>query len=267
MTATLLLISFAVFLGLAVGSFLNVVVWRVPRGEKISSPPSACPRCEHAIRWNDNIPVFGWLLLRGKCRHCSEPISTRYPLVEAATAIVFGVIAGVIGAETALIWALPAFLYLAAISIALVLIDLDTHTLPNKIVLPSILVGFALLALASFGMGNWGTLVGAVAGGAALFLFYFFVTLISPRGMGMGDVKLAAVLGLYLGWLGWGVLAVGAFAAFLLGGIFAIALLLIGRARRRTAIPFGPWMIAGTWLGIALGSQIWNGYMVAAGLS
>ena len=83
----------------------------------------------------------------------------------------------------------------------------------------------------------------------------------------MGDVKLAAVLGLYLGWLGWGVLAVGAFAAFLLGGIFAIALLLIGRARRRTAIPFGPWMIAGTWLGIALGSQIWNGYMVAAGLS
>ncbi|WP_341952896.1 prepilin peptidase [Salinibacterium sp. TMP30] len=267
MTATVLLVIFAVLLGLAVGSFLNVVVWRVPRGEKISSPPSACPKCEHAIRSYDNIPVFGWLLLRGKCRDCGEPISPRYPLVEATTAIVFGLIAAAVGAETALVWTVPAFLYLAAISIALTLIDLDTKTLPNKIVLPSILVGVALLALASVGTGNWAALLGALAGGAALFLFYFIVALISPRGMGMGDVKLAAVLGLYLGWLGWGVLAVGAFAAFLLGGVFAIALLLIGRARRRTAIPFGPWMIAGAWLGIAFGSQIWNGYMVATGLS
>lgn len=267
MTATALLAFFAVLLGLAVGSFLNVVVWRVPRGEKISSPPSACPRCEHAIRWYDNVPVVGWLLLRGKCRDCGEPISPRYPLVEAATAIVFGTIAAVVGTETELIWTLPAFFYLAAISIALTLIDLDTQTLPNKIVLPSILVGIALLAIASSGTANWGALLGAVAGGAALFVFYLIVALISPRGMGMGDVKLAAVLGIYLGYLGWGVVAVGAFAAFLLGGFFAIALLLLGRARRRTAIPFGPWMIAGAWLGIAFGSQIWNGYMVASGLS
>ncbi|MGV8858003.1 prepilin peptidase [Rhodoglobus sp.] len=267
MTATFLLVIFAVLLGLAVGSFVNVVVWRVPRGEKISTPPSACPKCEHAIRWYDNIPVWGWLLLRGKCRDCGEPISARYPLVEASTAITFGVIAAVVGAETNLIWTLPAFLYLAAISIALTLIDLDTQTLPNKIVLPSILVGVALLALASVGTGNWGALLGALAGAAALFVFYFIVALISPRGMGMGDVKLSAVLGLYLGWLGWGVLAVGAFAAFLFGGVFAVVLLLIGRARRRTAIPFGPWMIAGAWLGIAFGSQIWNGYMVASGLS
>jgi len=267
MTATTLLIVFAVLLGLAVGSFLNVVVWRVPRGEKITSPPSACPKCEHTIRAYDNIPVLSWLLLRGRCRDCSEPISARYPLVEAATAAAFGIIAAVVGAETSLIWALPAFLYLAAISIALVLIDLDTQTLPNKIVLPSIVVGIVLLVVASAGTNNWGALLGALAGGAALFAFYFIVTVISPRGMGMGDVKLSAVLGLYLGWLGWGVLAVGAFAAFLLGGVFAIALMLIGRARRRTAIPFGPWMIAGAWLGIAFGSQIWNGYMVATGLS
>ena len=267
MTATLLLVTFAVLLGLAVGSFINVMVWRVPRGEKISSPPSACPNCEHAIRWHDNIPVVGWLVLRGKCRDCGEPISTRYPLVEATTAIFFGLIAAVVGAETDRIWTLPAFLYLATISIALTLIDLDTHTLPNKIVLPSIGVGVALLALASVGTGNWGALVGAAAGAVALFLFYFIVAVISPRGMGMGDVKLAAVLGMYLGWLGWGVLAVGAFAAFFFGGIFAVALLLIGRARRRTAIPFGPWMIAGAWLGIAFGAQIWNGYMVATGLS
>ncbi|MBH0053268.1 prepilin peptidase [Salinibacterium sp. SWN139] len=267
MSATLLLVVFTVLLGLAVGSFLNVVVWRIPRGEKISSPPSACPKCEHSIRWHDNIPVFGWLLLRGKCRDCGEPIAARYPLVEAVTAVAFGVIAAVIGADTTLVWALPAFLYLAAVSIALTLIDLDTQTLPNAVVLPSIVVGAALLALASAGTGNWGALVGALAGGAALFAFYLIVALISPRGMGMGDVKLAPVLGLYLGWLGWGVLAVGAFAAFLFGGLFAVVLLLIKRARRRTAIPFGPWMIAGAWLGIAFGAQIWNGYMVASGLS
>ncbi|MGV8852778.1 MAG: prepilin peptidase [Rhodoglobus sp.] len=267
MSATVLLVIFAVILGLAVGSFLNVVVWRLPRGEMLSSPPSACPKCEHRIRWYDNLPVLGWLLLRGKCRDCGEPISPRYPLVEATTAIAFGIVAAVVGAETNLIWTLPAFLYLAAVSVALTLIDLDTRTLPNKIVLPSIAAGIALLALASGGTGNWGSFVGAIAGAAALFVFYLVVAIISPRGMGMGDVKLAAVLGLYLGWLGWGVLAVGAFAAFLFGGVFAIALLLIGRARRRTAIPFGPWMIAGAWLGIAFGSQIWNGYMVAAGLS
>ncbi|WP_339619114.1 prepilin peptidase [uncultured Salinibacterium sp.] len=267
MTVTLLLVIFAVLLGLAVGSFLNVVVWRVPRGEKLSSPPSACPKCEHAIRWYDNIPVFGWLLLRGKCRDCGEPIAARYPLVEAGTAIAFGLITAVVGADTDLVWALPALLYLAAVSIALTLIDLDTQTLPNKIVLPSIVVGIALLALASGGANNWSGFIGALAGGATLFVFYFIIAIVSPRGMGMGDVKLAAVLGLYLGWLGWGVLAVGAFAAFLLGGLFAIALLIVGRARRRTAIPFGPWMIAGAWLGIAFGSQIWNGYMVASGLS
>ena len=223
MTATTLLVIFSTVLGLAVGSFLNVVVWRLPRGEKLTSPPSACPRCQHSIRWHDNVPVLGWLLLRGRCRDCSEPIAARYPLVEASTAIAFGVTAAVIGA--------------------------------------------ALLAIASAGTGNWGAFAGALAGGAALFVFYFIIALVQPRGMGMGDVKLAAVLGLYLGWLGWGVVAVGAFAAFLLGGVFAIALLIIRRAGRRTAIPFGPWMIAGAWVGIAFGSQLWNGYMVATGLA
>ncbi|MBH0008443.1 A24 family peptidase [Salinibacterium sp. SWN1162] len=267
MTATTLVIVFASLVGLAVGSFLNVVVWRVPHGGKLSTPPSACPRCDHAIRSRDNVPVISWLILRGKCRDCGEPISLRYPLVEAATAISFGIIAAVTGAETTLVWALPAFLYFAAISIALTLIDLDTQTLPNKIVLPSILVGLALLAIASAGTGNWSALLGAVLGSLALFIFYFIVAIVSPRGMGMGDVKLAAVVGLYLGWLGWGTLAVGAFAAFLLGGLFAIALLVFKKAGRRSAIPFGPWMIAGAWIGIAFGAQMWNGYLVAVGLS
>jgi leader peptidase (prepilin peptidase)/N-methyltransferase len=267
MITSVILITFAVLTGLAVGSILGVVVWRVPRGQNILSLPSACPKCAHPIRWYDNVPVFSWLLLRGKCRDCGESISPRYPLVEVTTAVIFGVIAAGVGAETSLVWVLPAFLYLAAISIALTLIDLDTQTLPNKIVLPSIVVGAALLALASAGTGNWGSLVGALTGGVVLFLFYFIAALIAPRGMGMGDVKLAAVLGLYLGWVGWGGLAVGAFAAFLLGGLFAITLVVIGRAHRRAAIPFGPWMIAGAWLGIAFGEQIWGQYMAAIGLS
>lgn len=264
--ATVILVTFAGLFGLAIGSFLNVVVWRLPRGESLASPPSACPKCGHEIRARDNIPVIGWLALRGRCRDCGEPISARYPLVEAATGVAFATIALVVGIEPPAVWALPAYLYLAAISIALALIDLDTRRLPNRIVLPSLAVGAALLALASWASGDWGALLRAVIGSAGLFVLYFAIALIAPRGMGMGDVKLAAVLGLYLGWLGWGPLAVGAFAAFLLGGAFAIALLIARRARRGTAIPFGPWMIAGAWLGIAVGAVVWNGYLTTFGL-
>ena len=202
--ATIILVTFAGLFGLAIGSFLNVVVWRLPRGESLSSPPSACPKCGHAIRARDNVPVLGWLLLRGKCRDCGEPISPRYPIVEAVTGLSFALIAFVVGIEPPAVFALPAYLYLAAISIALALIDLDTRRLPNRIVLPSLGVGAVLLALASWANGDWGALLRAVIGSAGLFALYFVIAFISPRGMGMGDVKLAAVLGLYLGWLGLG---------------------------------------------------------------
>ena len=131
--------------GLAIGSFLNVVVWRVPRKESVVSPPSACPACGAGIRGYDNIPVGSWLVLRGRCRDCAEPISARYPLVEAGTGVTFGLVAWMVGPS----WGLPAFLYLAGISIALALIDLDTFRLPNAIVLPAYPVTAALLASAS----------------------------------------------------------------------------------------------------------------------
>ena len=120
-------------LGLLVGSFLNVVIWRVPRGESVVSPPSACPSCGVEISWYDNIPVLSWLFLRGKCRNCANGISVRYPLVEFTTGILFAVMAGGFGFS----WELPAYLYFAAISVALGLIDLDFKRLPNAIVLPS----------------------------------------------------------------------------------------------------------------------------------
>ncbi|ROS30691.1 A24 family peptidase [Cellulomonas sp. PhB150] len=255
----ILLVALVGLLGLAVGSFLNVVVWRVPRGESVVSPPSACPRCGHEIRPRDNVPVLSWLILRGRCRDCGEPISARYPLVEAATGLLFAGAAWFTGVA----WVLPAALYLVAIGVALTLIDLDTKRLPNAIVLPSYLVAAALLALASWnpgGASDWGAMVRALIGCGALYAFYFALILIYPGGMGFGDVKLAGVLGLYLGWFGWAALVTGAFAAFLLGGLFSIGLMIAGRAGRKSSVPFGPWMLAGAAVGILVGHDIWTWY-------
>lgn len=253
-------------LGLAIGSFLNVVIWRVPRRESVNHPPSSCPICGNRIRWRDNIPVLSWLILRGRCRDCGEPISWRYPAVEAGTALLFVLIGLRFGFELPGVAALPAFLYLSAIAVALSLIDIDTHRLPNAIVLPSYVVAFALLAVATAATGDWWMLARSAIGGAALFAFYFTLVLVYPKGMGLGDVKLAGVLGLYLGWLGWGELAVGAFAPFLLGGLYAIGLLVARKAGRGSGIPFGPWMLAGALLSTFFGNEIAHGYLAIVGI-
>ncbi|MEZ0449648.1 prepilin peptidase [Cellulomonas sp. ICMP 17802] len=257
---TALLVVVAGIVGLAIGSFLNVVIWRVPRGESVAHPPSACPRCGHAIRSRDNVPVLSWLLLRGRCRDCGNPISARYPIVEAATGVLFAATAWWTGPS----WVLPALLYLVAISVALALIDLDTKRLPNAIVLPSYPVAFALLTLASWNPGgtpDWAALVRALIGAAVLYAIYLVTVVVYPAGMGFGDVKLAGVLGLYLGWFGWGALFVGWFSAFLFGGIFSVALLFSGRAGRKSGIPFGPWMLLGAAVGIVLGEALWSWYL------
>jgi leader peptidase (prepilin peptidase) / N-methyltransferase len=254
---TLLLALAAGLLGLLLGSFLNVVIWRVPRGESIVRPPSHCPSCGHAVRPRDNVPVASWLLLRGRCRDCHAPISVRYPLVELATGLVFLVLALRIGFEPEL----PAYLYLGAIGIALAMIDIDVKRLPNAIVLPSYLVVAVLLGAAAAVQGEWGTLLRAALAGLALYAFYFLLMLVYPRGMGFGDVKLAGILGAYLGWLGWGELVVGSFLAFLVGGVFGVALMVVGRAGRKSAIPFGPWMLLGALLGILWGGALADLYL------
>ncbi|WP_345802273.1 prepilin peptidase [Microbacterium sp. AZCO] len=259
---SILLVVIAGVFGLAIGSFLNVVAYRVPAGISLNRE-SRCPDCGEAIAPWQNVPVVSWFALRGRCAHCGGAISARYPAVEAATAASFAIItwamleaAGPSATPGALTAAIIAYLYFAAISMVLTLIDLDTHRLPNAIVLPSYLVAAVLLTLASALVGDWGAIVRAAAGMAILYAFYFVLRLVRPDGMGGGDVKLAGVIGLYLGWIGWGALAVGAFAAFLLGGIFGIALILARRAGRRSAIPFGPWMILGAWVGIFTGEAI-----------
>lgn len=266
--------AFGGALGLLVGSFLNVVVYRVPNGMSVVSPPSACPQCGAGIKPYDNVPVASWLALRGRCRNCRAAISPRYPLVELGTAVFFAVVTLwflVIGLPAASsitdLIVLVAFLYLAAVSIALALIDLDSHRLPNAIVLPSYLVGAVLLGSAALAGGDYEALLRGAIGMAVLWVAYLLMALAYPGGMGFGDVKLAGVLGLFLGYLGWGELVVGGFAAFLLGGVFALGLLLTRRAGRGSGIPFGPWMLAGAWIGIFFGATIWSGYLSLLGVA
>jgi leader peptidase (prepilin peptidase)/N-methyltransferase len=276
-TAAVMVVGFAAATGLAIGSFLNVVVHRVPAGLSVVAPASACPRCGHEIRARDNVPVLSWAVLRGRCRDCAAPISVRYPLVELATAALFALVvlrfgpallAATDAREAAVATTvLVAMLYLMAVSVALTLIDLDVHRLPNAIVLPAYPVLAALLTAASALSGDWGALLRAGVGLAVLGGGYLALALVVPGGMGLGDVKLAGVLGLSLAYLGWGPLAVGAFGAFLLGGSFAIGLMVAGRAKRGSGIPFGPWMLGGAWLGVFIGQSVLDGYLRIIGLA
>jgi leader peptidase (prepilin peptidase)/N-methyltransferase len=251
--------------GALVGSFLNVVIYRIPLRRSIISPPSACTDCGTKIKGYDNVPIFSWLLLRGKCRSCNARISMRYPIVELSTGVFFGIVAWKFHGNALTL--LLAFLYLAAVSIALALIDLDTHTLPNRIVIPSYIVGVLLLGTTGLIDDNHGAVFRALLGMMALSIFYFGMALIYPGGMGMGDVKFAGVLGLFLGYLGWDVLLVGSFSAFVLGGLFALTLIILRKANRKSGIPFGPWMLTGAWVGVFFSASIVQQYLSLFGLS
>lgn len=263
--------------GLVIGSFLNVVVYRLPAGLSVARPASACPGCSTPIRRRDNVPVVSWLALGGKCRDCRTAISARYPIVELATGLFFVLVAARLWPLTDVptealplvsrLLSLAAFLWLAGVSVALAVIDLEHHRLPDAIVLPSYLVGGVLLVASSALVGDWSALARAAVGGASLSAFYLIAALSYPGGMGLGDIKLAGVLGLYLAWLGWGEFAVGAFAAFLLGGLFAAVLLVTRRVQRTGGIPFGPWMLAGAWVGVFAGGTVATAYLTLLGLA
>ena len=253
-----LLVLLAGLIGLAIGSFLNVVIWRVPRKESVVRPPSHCPRCETPIRPADNIPVVSWLLLRGKCRHCGEPIAVRYPLVEAGNGVLFAAVAARFGAS----WELPAYLVLTAALLAISMIDFDTKTIPNRINYPLMGAGLALLGLAAAAEGEWWRYGRAILGGGAFFAFLFIVFFIYPKGMGFGDVRLSFTLGLYLGWLGWGQVYLGGFLGFVLGAVIGIAVIASSgwKAARKKALPFGPFLALGTMLTIFWGDPILRWY-------
>ena len=253
---TAALAAFCGILGLLIGSFLNVVIWRVPRGESIVRPPSHCPNCDRQIAAYDNLPVISWLLLRGRCRHCGQRISVRYPAVELTTGALFAGLALHFEQH----WVLAAYLYLAAVSVALAMIDFDHKRLPDVLTLPSYPVGIVLLGLAALVEDGHTPFVRALLGMVVLLAFYAILWFVYPAGMGFGDVKLSGVLGLYLGWVGWGALIVGAFAAFVFGGVVGIAVILFAGGSRKSKVPFGPFMLLGTLVGILWGGSLADAY-------
>jgi len=250
-----LLLSIAGLLGLVVGSFLNVVIHRVPDDRSLIRPGSHCPHCGAAIRNRHNVPVLGWLVLRGRCADCAAPISVRYPLVEALTAVLFVAVTARFG----LSWDLPAYLYLAAIAVALTMIDLDRYRLPDAIVWPSYYVAIALLVPAAVLTDSGGAILRGFAAAAVMWLLFVGIRLFGP--MGWGDIKLAPLLGFYLGWLGWDAVAVGAFAAFLLGGLVGAALMATRAATLKSRIPFGPAMLAGAFVAVFAAAPVADWYL------
>ena len=243
-------------LGLAIGSFLNVVVYRVPAGKSVVRPPSSCPGCGSMIAPRDNIPVLSWILLRGRCRHCGQPISPRYPAIEALTGLLFGLVAARFGAS----WSLPAELIFVGALIALAAIDLERYLLPRAIVYPAGALTLIALIVAAAARGEWHRLGVATACAAAAFAVFFAINFVRPAWMGFGDVRLSALIGLALGWLGAWVVVVGFMAANLLGAVTGVVLIAQGRAGRRTALPYGVFLAAGSVFAVLVGPSLVHWY-------
>ena len=239
--------------GLLLGSFLNVVAHRLPGRMSLAMPASHCPSCEVPIKFYDNIPVLSWLILRGRCRSCAAPISARYPIVEAGTALLFAAVVAVHHDDTA---KLVLGLVLVAFLVPISLIDLDHRIIPNRLTLPA-----AVLAIVLGTALDPGAEVERLIAGAAAALVLGLPSLINPRGMGMGDAKLIGVLGLYLG----SAVVPAFFVAFLAGTAVGIAILVRkGMSQgRRTAVPFGPFLALGGLVGVLAGAELVELYLTA----
>jgi leader peptidase (prepilin peptidase)/N-methyltransferase len=242
--------SFAFLGGMIAGSFISVVAHRVPRGLSIVGPRSQCPSCGAQIAAQDNIPVVSWLLLRGRCRRCGEPIPARYPAVELGLGAAFV-------ATVLVLWNDPAQLAMGLVFVAtlaaITLTDLERRIIPNRILLASAVAGLAIAAIAD--PGSLPERVIASVGGGGLMLL---TALAYPKGMGMGDVKLAALMGLYLGRAVAPALLVG----FLAGAMVGVGLLLReGAAARKRGVPFGPFLALGGVVGLLAGSELIDWYL------
>jgi leader peptidase (prepilin peptidase)/N-methyltransferase len=238
---------FAGILGLAFGSFLNVVAYRLPRGESLSRPRSRCPSCGTPVRARDNVPVLSWLALRGRCRGCRAAISWRYPLVEALTAALCAAVVLVLGPDGDALLGLAFVLLLVPVAF----IDLDHRIIPNKLTALGAATALVLVALLRPGDLPEHLLAAAGAGG-----FLLAAALAKPGGMGMGDVKLAAVMGLFLG----RAVAPALLVALVAGSLAGIALMARRGSGRGTTIPFGPWLALGGLVGLFVGDALVGWY-------
>jgi leader peptidase (prepilin peptidase)/N-methyltransferase len=247
---TLAFAGMAALFGLIIGSFLNVVIHRLPAGESLVSPGSRCPACETPIKPYDNVPVLSWLWLRGRCRSCGQPIPARYPLVEAATGALFAAVVLVEGVDSDALLGLVFVTVLVPVT----LIDLDHRIIPNRIMLPAAVTALAILALTRRDDLVEHLLAAAGAGG-----FLLAAALAYPRGMGMGDVKLAAVMGLFLGVA----VAPAMLIAFLAGTVVGVGIMVRKGAQegRKTAVPFGPFLALGGVIALFAGRPMVEWYV------
>lgn len=253
-------IGVSALFGLCIGSFLNVVIYRLPRKESIAHPPSACPGCGSQLARRDLVPVFSWLFLRGKCRSCAAPISGRYPAIELLTAVLFGVVAYRFDE----LIQLGAFLVLTASCVALSAIDFDTKTLPTRLVYFTLVVGAIIFVIAGFVLDQRSRIITAFASAAAVALVFFIIWFIAPNGMGFGDVRFSGTLALFLGWLGYRYVFIGVTLAFILGALIGVAMMMFGRAGRKTALPFGPFLAIGAFIAILAGKPIISWWLPTA---
>lgn len=238
--------------GVCVGTYLNLLVDFVPQKRRLTPLRAACRACVDATDRPRRLPLVPWLLRGRRCPSCSEPVSSRYPLVEVATAGLFAAAALRFGADAAL----PAYLVFFASLLAISVIDFEHKIIPNRIVYPTIVTCLPLLAMAALLDGDAQSLGRALLGGAAAWALLLLVHLVSPAGMGFGDVRLAFVLGLMLGWLSLSHVVVGVFLGFALGALIGLGLVVVAGRSRKDAVPFGPFLAAGATLAVLAGQPL-----------
>jgi leader peptidase (prepilin peptidase) / N-methyltransferase len=261
--------AFVFMVGAAVGSFLNVVIYRIPEGLSLLYPPSRCPQCKTQLKVYDNVPILGWLWLKGRCRSCGCSISPRYPLVEAATAVLFVLTYMVFGLT---LQTLGYCLFLSWL-LALTMIDFDLMILPNSLTQSGVIAGWAFQGAIAFSQTpTWvGVLKGVIGAFVASILGLWLFDSIRIVGawvfgqdaMGGGDPKLAAMIG---AWLGWPLMLVSAFLACVVGSVIGVGGMALGLIGRRQAIPFGPYLALGGVIAAFYGTQLINLYRGWLGL-
>jgi leader peptidase (prepilin peptidase)/N-methyltransferase len=239
-------------LGLVMGSFLTVVTSRLPAGLSIVTPGSHCPACDRPLRGLDNLPVVSFVLRRGRCGHCGAQIPLRYLVLELGTGSAFALAAARLGHPAVV----PAFLVLVAGLIAASVIDAAHRRIPAAVVYATAALGVPLLVAGSLWDGRAGSLASALVAAAVAFAAFFALFIAVPQGIGFGDVRMAPLCAGFLGWFGWRIAAAGLLSGIVLAGLYGAGLVVTGRAGRKTAIPLGPFLAAGTYLGIVAGGAI-----------
>jgi leader peptidase (prepilin peptidase)/N-methyltransferase len=248
--------SVVVFIiGLMIGSFDNVAIYRIPEGKSLWSPRSFCPSCGTTIAWYDNIPILSYFLLRRRCRNCGESISIQYPLVELASGLLFFAVF----AKEGFAWSayLLPYLLMVTVLIIVAVIDLQKQIIPNKVMYPAIVVALASMGIVALVRGDYKIITDSLIGAVVIAAPWAIAAMIFPKGFGMGDAKLAAFTGAILGWKSE---LIGFFIGIALGAIAGAVLMVAGKKGRKSRIPFGPFLAAGALIALFWGPAIWDAY-------